>query len=166
MSKVTKRFNEILAMRRTREGTSAPMSDHAPVASQHDTAQRYGAGAPSYEQEDQLAAIRVKVICSVTKLTAQCIATPGKIDRGWMTAERALYVTRMVELLGIVETIHDDGLHGSAVEQIIDLCLAAGDVAVAKRLVPKVRSDLARDRIMARYQLRSSLDPGAAGFDL
>jgi len=107
--------------------------------SQHDAEDRT-ADDDAAEAE---AAMVIKAKCEVGKLLAARLSDPTE-DRA---AQLAHYEHVRDECISRADKIEDEFYRGFAVHQIIDMCVAAGDRAVAKALLGAVRDDFLREKI-------------------
>lgn len=101
--------------------------------------------------EDLVRALRVKAICNIFHATAMCVGSPDKVHPEWLTAEMMLYAERKREVVALVDAIQGDVPHGYAMEHVIAFCLDANEIAEAKRLFAKVRSEAIQGRITAQH---------------
>jgi hypothetical protein len=85
----------------------------------------------------------IKAKCEAGTLSARRLSDPSEDH----AAQLASYSRIRDECIARADKISDEFYRGAALHQIIDMCVAAGDLAVARALLVAVQDDFLRDRI-------------------
>ncbi len=99
-------------------------------------------------QDDEANAVRVRVICNMTRATAKCVGSPQQFHPDWVEAETKLYEERKREAIALAESIGSEALRQEALEQVLGFCVEARDMREAERLLCKV-SESVRTRVIS-----------------
>lgn len=110
---------------------------------------RQPAGEPETATEDDensaeaQSAMSIKMKCEVGTIFARTMYDQGED----FAAQSARYKRIRNECITIVDYIEDEFYRGFAVHQIINMCIVAKDVPVARALLVSVRDDFIREKI-------------------
>ena len=95
------------------------------------------------DSADAVAAMFIKAKCEAGNLVVGLMLDPAE-DR---TTQMAHYKSIRNECMARVEEIEDEFYRGFALNHIIAMCVAAGDISVARALLVAVQDDFLRERI-------------------
>ena len=95
------------------------------------------------DSADAVAAMFIKAKCEAGNLVVGLMLDPAE-DRA---TQMAHYKSIRNECMARVEEIEDEFYRGFALNHIIAMCVAAGDISVARALLVAVQDDFLRERI-------------------
>lgn len=92
----------------------------------------------------------VRSLCQLTTLSAQIVKERDRNDPNFDKAHKS-YLRRKLQVVDLARSIKDEFYLSAALHAIIELCLAAGEIADAKQLVSSVKVDFIREKILEEH---------------
>jgi len=93
---------------------------------------------------------RIQFLCQVTKSSAEVVKEQDRNDPQF-DYEHKLYLRRKLQAVDLARSIRDEFYLSAALHQIIELCLAAGEIADAKQLLSDVKVDFILEQILKEH---------------
>ena len=104
--------------------------------------------------------MQIEKICRIAGMSAQIIVA-GKRDAGTTTEldeeEQRRYERLRLQAVRLADKLTDHSYRASAIQSLIELCMTAEDVELARAWLKHIRVDKVRDKIIAAYPQLSRL---------